>query len=251
MNKETYVQRQKCLTLFQDFWTISSFRVKLPRQWFPRHLAELTARSLLPPNPDDITAFSIVFALLIQHISSFQTLPLQAIFGDNLVMALSVLLWLLLSPTHLVVTSRFDLLARVKLLFDFVPKIVEPIAFTPCSSLLQVGPDLIWLWSRPIRRQLISASLWSVLSSSLSLPLHRQGHPSWSAASPSSSLSLPVPRAPPPFPAFVFPSEFARHQDSHHKVILEPYRLTTTAMFDHQLRLLYQWSSLKKCYQAV
>ena len=57
-------------------------------------------------------------------------------------MALSVLLWLLLPPTHLVVTSRLDLLARVKLLFDFVSKIVEPIAFTPCSSLLQVGPDL-------------------------------------------------------------------------------------------------------------
>ena len=85
---------------------------KFSHQWFPRHLAELTARSLLPPNLDDITAFTIVFALLIQHISSFQTLPLQAIFGDNLVMALSVLLWLLLSPTHLVVTSHFDLLAK-------------------------------------------------------------------------------------------------------------------------------------------
>ena len=89
-----------------------SFRVQLPRQWFPRHLAELTARSLLPPNADDITAFTTVFALHVQHISSFQTPPLQAIFGHNLVMALSVLLWLLLSPTHLVVTSHFDLLAK-------------------------------------------------------------------------------------------------------------------------------------------
>ena len=147
-------------------------------------------------------------------------------------MALSVLLWLLLPPTHLVVTSRLDLLARVKLLFDFVSKIVEPIAFTPCSSLLQFGPDLTLVST--IRETTHLCQPWSVLSSSSRFPLHRQGHPSWSAASPSSSLSLPVPRAPPPFPAFVCPSEFARHQNSHHKAILQPCRLTTTAISDHQ-----------------
>ena len=155
-------------------------------------------------------------------------------------MALSVLLWLLLPPTHLVVTSRLDLLARVKLLFDFVSKIVEPIAFTPCSSLLQFGPDLTLISTIRETTHLCQPLVRTLLLFKISSSPSRQGHPSSSAASPSSSLSLPVPRAPPPFPAFVCPSEFARHQNSHHKAILQPCRLTTTALFGKKLRLLNQ-----------
>ena len=105
--------------------------------------------SPLPPNPDNVTASTTVFALHVQHISSLQSPPFQAIFGHNLVIALSVLMWLLSPPAHLVVTSAsissqessYCLTLSLRSLNRYV-------AFTPCSSLLQIGPDLTLVSNR-------------------------------------------------------------------------------------------------------